>query len=129
MSSWTPGALDEFTTVSRDTSPIDAWLPLFVASGVPERSREVSPALLTEGTFRIGARTFAARRVELTCVIVYGVGSDGIPVALSLDVVTSDEVPLHGLLRARFELEILEDPDNPRTVEVRGELVQFTSSE
>jgi hypothetical protein len=119
-----PASLDTLVQLAPTTPRLDAWIPLVLVAGVPERSREILSATAQEGTYRMDDTVLPARRVRMEVLLIFpGPGPDGIPVALSFDVVTSDVVPVHGLLGGDVRLEILAEPDAPTVVEVRVDLV------
>lgn len=115
--------LDTLVEVPRAASRLDAWIPLILVAGVPERSREVLSSTVQDGVYRIGDERLDARRVRIELLLLYPGGSDDIPVGISIDAIASDDVPLAGLLGGDFHLEVLADPEDPTEVDVRVDLI------
>ena len=120
--------MDTFATRARETSRLDAWIPLLITAGVKESSREILPTTAVDGSFKIGERSFPAQRVRTGVRLVFPVGGGREIPGPHLD--RRGHVaprPVARIVGADFKLEIA-DGDEMRVVDGRLDLIAFSAA-
>ena len=109
------GVLETLMPMARDESALSSWLTLAVTEAGQAR-REILSATRRPGTFEIAGEAWPAHAIELEVQLTFGSGENQIPVYVSMELVTSERVPVGGLVRADHHVEI--DFGEPRGVVV-----------
>jgi hypothetical protein len=98
------GTLDTGRNCEHAGAPLEALLD-FAAPEEPLSAVALREGSLTPGRYELGGRSFPAQRLAATLTATHTVRHQDLPVTITVEVVLSPEVPLHGVLEASFTWE------------------------